>query len=84
MRLGLDWASKPWNKVVFSDYDDPLPEYACSEGHYVRSKKIAERVVTEANGKNGLRTGVLRPGMSVSPFLPIMSESVVYIAFLVR
>jgi nucleoside-diphosphate-sugar epimerase len=75
MRLGLDWASKPWDKVLISDHDDPLPEYACAQSHYARSKAIAERVVKEANGKNGLRTGIVRPGLYVSPSLPVVCQS---------
>jgi nucleoside-diphosphate-sugar epimerase len=62
MRLWFDYPTKPWDKVVISDDDEPLRAFEASESNYTKSKIIAERLVLDANGKNGLRTGVLRPG----------------------
>ena len=66
MRLGLDFSTPPWDRIVVSDGDDPLPSSAKADSNYARSKALAERAVIEANGRNGLRTGIIRPGLSVS------------------
>ena len=66
MRLGLDLSTPPWDRVIVSDEDDPLPSSAQANSNYVKSKALAERAVIEANGRNGLRTGIIRSGVSVS------------------
>ncbi|KZV62448.1 NAD(P)-binding protein [Peniophora sp. CONT] len=54
----------PYDSVVFSDSDPPLPEYAESATSYVRSKVIGERLVLEANGEL-LKTLSIRPGQTI-------------------
>lgn len=56
--------SRPYDSVVFSDSDPPLPEYAESATSYVRSKVWGERLVLEANSES-LKTVSLRPGQYV-------------------
>ena len=59
--------SKPYDSVVFSDSDPPLPDYAESATSYVRSKVIGERLVLDANSDD-LRTISIRPGQCVYYF----------------
>jgi nucleoside-diphosphate-sugar epimerase len=66
MRLGLDLSTPPWDRVIVSDEDCPLPSSAQADSNYTKSKVLAEHAVIEANGRNGLRTGIIRPGVSVS------------------
>jgi len=65
LRLGLDYQTPPWHTVIRSDYDTPLTESQASEGCYARSKALAERLIIGANGWNGLKTGIIRPGYTI-------------------
>ncbi|KAK9897525.1 NAD(P)-binding protein [Cystobasidium minutum MCA 4210] len=63
MRLGynfVDYASS----YTLSD-DRPIPDHHRAEHDYAVSKTEADRLVRAANGQQGLRTGVLRPGMTI-------------------
>ncbi|KAI0057813.1 NAD(P)-binding protein [Artomyces pyxidatus] len=66
MQLGKDYASPPWNTTVISDADAPLVPDAVSTGCYARSKVQAEQLVLAANGVDGLRTGSVRPGQTIT------------------
>jgi nucleoside-diphosphate-sugar epimerase len=74
MQRGKDYHLPPWDKISVSDDDVALTGPAKSTGCYVRSKLMAERLVLEANSRDGLRTGALRPGMyvlrAISPSVP--------------
>jgi nucleoside-diphosphate-sugar epimerase len=63
LRLGLDYKTPPWHKVTVSDEDPPLTPSQASESCYARSKVLAERLIIGANGWNGLKTGIIRPGL---------------------
>ncbi|KAL0960681.1 hypothetical protein HGRIS_005709 [Hohenbuehelia grisea] len=65
-RLGLDWNSPPYNTVTISDYDPPLVDPYAPTTCYSRTKSMAEDLVRAANGKNGLKTAILRPGFSIT------------------
>jgi nucleoside-diphosphate-sugar epimerase len=66
MRLGLDFSRKPRDTVVVTEDDDrDSGNFELPECNYTKSKAMAECAVFEANGKNGLRTGILRPGWYV-------------------
>jgi nucleoside-diphosphate-sugar epimerase len=62
LRLGFDYKTPPWHKVTISDNDAPLTPSQSSESCYSRSKSLAERLIMGANGWNGLKTGIIRPG----------------------
>ncbi|KAF7978498.1 hypothetical protein HWV62_45649 [Athelia sp. TMB] len=64
-RLGFDQKSPPRDTVTISDNDVPLAPDAASESAYTRSKVAAERLVIGANGWNGLKTGIIRPGHTI-------------------
>ncbi|KAI0050382.1 NAD(P)-binding protein [Auriscalpium vulgare] len=66
LQIGKDYALLPWNDVVVSDADAPLSELARSEGCYARSKTIAEKLVLDADGVDGLRTAAVRPGQTIT------------------
>jgi nucleoside-diphosphate-sugar epimerase len=68
MRLGLDVPGGVNHRVVVSDEDPPLAASSVSQSCYARSKIMAEKLVKEAHGKNGIRTGILRPGQYVLLF----------------
>ncbi|KAH7927636.1 NAD(P)-binding protein [Leucogyrophana mollusca] len=63
-RLGLD--TDPRKTKVISDDDPPLSHWESHESSYARSKALAERLVVEANGQNGLKTGIIRPGSTIT------------------
>nr|ABR17812.1 unknown [Picea sitchensis] len=63
MRLGfnfVDYAST----FTLSD-DRQIPDQHRAEHDYAISKTEADRLVREADGKGNIRTGVLRPGMTI-------------------
>ena len=62
LRLGFDYKIPPYHKVTISDDDPPLRPSQSSQNCYPRSKLLAERLVIGANGWNGLKTGIIRPG----------------------
>lgn len=62
LRLGWDYKTPPWHKVSINDSDAPLAPSQGSESCYARSKVLGERLVIGANGWNGLKTGIIRPG----------------------
>ncbi|TFY68576.1 hypothetical protein EVG20_g3501 [Dentipellis fragilis] len=71
MQIGKDWEQPPRHKVVVSDDDAPLDGSHLSDGCYARSKLLAEKLVTKADG-DGLKTAIIRPGQYVPPFcLPV-------------
>lgn len=74
LRLSLSFKTPPWRKVTISDNDAPLKLSQGPQSCYARSKVLAERLVIGANGWNGLKTGILRPGLCVyrvySTFIP--------------
>lgn len=65
LRLGFDYKTRPWHKATISDEDTPLGTTQGSESCYTRTKILAERLVIGANGWNGLKTGIIRPGLYV-------------------
>ena len=63
MRLG-DGSGKGARKTAVRHDDDPeLTSGEWPSYHYAVSKILAERLVRDANGRNGLRTGCIRAGM---------------------
>ncbi|KIJ64290.1 hypothetical protein HYDPIDRAFT_112276 [Hydnomerulius pinastri MD-312] len=64
-RLGLEKKYSPWNKTAISDDDPPLGPWEQHESCYARSKVLSERLVIGANGHQGLRTGIIRPGYTI-------------------
>ncbi|KAI0304366.1 hypothetical protein B0F90DRAFT_1809207 [Multifurca ochricompacta] len=66
MQLDKHYELPPWNKIIISDDDEPLRGSAAPRSSYGRSKIIAERLVLEANSVDGLRTGSLRPGQTIT------------------
>lgn len=67
MQHDIDYHSPPWDKLSVSDDDAPLKWPAKSTSCYTRSKLMAERLVLEANSADdGLRTGCLRPGQTIT------------------
>ncbi|KAA1469828.1 NAD(P)-binding protein [Dentipellis sp. KUC8613] len=64
MQIGKDWEQPPRHKVVVSDDDAPLDGPHLSDGCYARSKRIAEKLVTKANGE-GMKTAIVRPGQTI-------------------
>lgn len=65
LKLGFDRKTVPKDKVIISDADAPLPSDATPESIYTRSKIAAERLVIGANGWNGIKTGIIRPGHTI-------------------
>ncbi|KAI0086447.1 NAD(P)-binding protein [Irpex rosettiformis] len=65
MRLGKDHDHWPYNTVVVSDDDPLLEEHQRGSSCYGRSKTYAEHLVLKANG-DGLRTGSIRPGQTIT------------------
>ncbi|KIM89269.1 hypothetical protein PILCRDRAFT_218982 [Piloderma croceum F 1598] len=65
LRLGLDYKIPPYHKVTISDDDSPLKPSQSSQSCYTRSKLLAEQLVIGANGWNGLKTGIIRPGCTI-------------------
>ncbi|KAG8760244.1 hypothetical protein FRC12_009600 [Ceratobasidium sp. 428] len=55
------WRQKP---LVFSD--EPVEGALLSNNHYPASKREADTLVRAADDVKGIRTGVLRPGMSIT------------------
>ncbi|KAN0125495.1 hypothetical protein V8E53_015465 [Lactarius tabidus] len=66
MQRGKDYHLPPWDKIRISDDDAPLSGPAKSTNCYIRSKLMAERLVLDANSADGLRTGSLRPGLTIT------------------
>ena len=66
LRLGLDCKTPPYHTVTISDNDPPLKPSQSSQCCYTQSKVLAERLVIGANGWNGLKTGIIRPGWWVA------------------
>ncbi|KAI0250751.1 hypothetical protein BJV78DRAFT_1127403 [Lactifluus subvellereus] len=66
LRLGRDYHLPPWNKITIGDDDASLSMSAGPTNNYRRSKTMAERLVLEANSADGLRTGSLRPGGTIT------------------
>ncbi|EIW81395.1 NAD(P)-binding protein [Coniophora puteana RWD-64-598 SS2] len=65
-RLGFDRGVWPWSRKVLSDGDAPLGRHEAHQSNYTQSKMLAERVVLDANGQNGMRVGILRPGYTIT------------------
>ncbi|KAJ1306849.1 hypothetical protein OPQ81_007834 [Rhizoctonia solani] len=64
MRLGYENGLAPRNGVVYGDTD---PENViCANNYYLHTKREADILVRAADGVKGIRTGVLRPGMSIT------------------
>ncbi|EUC59730.1 3-beta hydroxysteroid dehydrogenase/isomerase family protein [Rhizoctonia solani AG-3 Rhs1AP] len=64
MRLGYENGLAPRSGVV---YGDTNPEdVLCANNYYLHTKREADLLVRAANGVKGMRTGVLRPGMSIT------------------
>ncbi|KAK7052424.1 3Beta-HSD domain-containing protein [Favolaschia claudopus] len=59
--MRLDWDTYP---VSIKDQDGPLP-FIVKQACYPRSKRMAEQLVIEASKKDGLKTGILRPGLTI-------------------
>ncbi|KAG6866286.1 hypothetical protein C0991_006382 [Blastosporella zonata] len=59
MKLGWDLDK---NNSTVSDSDEPLSDARLSGSCYSRTKLLAEQLVTQADGVNNLRTGIIRPG----------------------
>ncbi|KAH7913357.1 hypothetical protein BJ138DRAFT_1146270 [Hygrophoropsis aurantiaca] len=53
-------------ETVISDDDPLLSHWDHHESCYARSKILAERLIVEANGQNGLKTGIIRPGYTIT------------------
>lgn len=66
LKLGFDRKTVPKDKVTISDANAPIPSDATPESTYTRSKIAAERLVIGANGWNGIRTGIIRPGHTIT------------------
>lgn len=62
LRLGWNFKTPLWRKITISDSDTPLMPLQGIQSCYARSKVLAERLVIGANGWNGLKTGIIRPG----------------------
>ncbi|KAH7882704.1 hypothetical protein F5I97DRAFT_1907690 [Phlebopus sp. FC_14] len=65
-RLGLDSKYPPRDKSTISDDNPPLSPFDQQESCYARSKLLAERLVVDANGQCGLKTGIIRPGYTIT------------------
>ncbi|KDN42756.1 hypothetical protein RSAG8_06510, partial [Rhizoctonia solani AG-8 WAC10335] len=64
MRLGYENGLAPRSGVVYGDTD---PENVlCANNYYLYTKREADILVRAADGVKGMRTGVLRPGMSIT------------------
>ncbi|KAL5633190.1 hypothetical protein ACGC1H_003627 [Rhizoctonia solani] len=64
MRLGYENGLAPRSGVV---YGDTNPEdVLCANNYYLHTKREADSLVRAADGVKGMRTGVLRPGMSIT------------------
>ncbi|EGN97982.1 hypothetical protein SERLA73DRAFT_74243 [Serpula lacrymans var. lacrymans S7.3] len=61
--VGLDASS---SSIVVNDNAIPLSSWGCRESNYARSKIISERLIVEANGQKGLKTGIIRPGYTIT------------------
>ncbi|KAG6918315.1 hypothetical protein DXG01_015173 [Tephrocybe rancida] len=62
--LRLGWGLNSNNTV--SDYDEPLSNARLSESCYSRTKLLAEQLVVETDGVDGLRAGIIRPGYTIT------------------
>lgn len=62
LRLGRDYAAPPRRTPVVRDADPPVSDAQAPQSCYTRSKRAAEALVLRAHGRDGLRTGALRPG----------------------
>lgn len=66
LRLGWDLWDLPkdvGHDIVISDSDKPLSPGQLSHGCYSRTKLLAEQLVKDADGRDGLKTGIIRPGL---------------------
>ncbi|KAF8073836.1 hypothetical protein FPV67DRAFT_1409535 [Lyophyllum atratum] len=61
LRLGWDFN----DTSTISDPDQPLPPAQLSESCYSRTKLLAEQLVEKADGLDGLRAGIIRPGYTI-------------------
>ncbi|CAE6533400.1 unnamed protein product, partial [Rhizoctonia solani] len=64
MRLGYENGLAPRNGVVYGDSDPE--DVICANNYYLHTKREADILVRAANGIGGMRTAVLRPGMSIT------------------
>ncbi|KAG8733285.1 hypothetical protein FRC11_007400, partial [Ceratobasidium sp. 423] len=64
MRLGYENGLAPRNGVVYGDTDPE--DVICANNYYLHTKREADILVRTADGVKGMRTGVLRPGMSIT------------------
>ncbi|KAJ7176472.1 hypothetical protein C8R46DRAFT_1160475 [Mycena filopes] len=60
--LRVDWDTYP---VSLSD-EDSTPTYPLKQSCYPRSKRMAEQLVMSASANDGLKTGILRPGHTIT------------------
>ncbi|KAJ6620505.1 hypothetical protein B0H10DRAFT_2163526 [Mycena sp. CBHHK59/15] len=69
--MRIDWDTYP---ISIRDDDRP-PAYILKQGCYARSKRMAEQLVIGASVKDGLKTGILRPGHCLTmPRLPVWDQ----------
>ncbi|CAE6449211.1 unnamed protein product [Rhizoctonia solani] len=64
MRLGYENGLAPRKGVVFGDTNPE--DVTCANNYYLHTKREADIFVRAADGVKGVRTGVLRPGMSIT------------------
>ncbi|CCO28487.1 hypothetical protein BN14_02482 [Rhizoctonia solani AG-1 IB] len=64
MRLGYENGLAPRQGVVFGDINPE--DVICANNYYLHTKREADIIVRAADGVKGIRTGVLRPGMSIT------------------
>ncbi|CAE7229385.1 unnamed protein product [Rhizoctonia solani] len=64
MRLGYENGLAPRSGVVYGDTDPE--DVLCANNYYLHTKREADILVRAADGVKGMRTGVLRPGMSIT------------------
>ncbi|KAB5595003.1 3-beta hydroxysteroid dehydrogenase [Ceratobasidium theobromae] len=64
MRLGYENGLGPRTGVVIGD--DAREDTPWATNHYLGSKREADALVRNADGIRGIRTGVIRPGMTIS------------------
>lgn len=69
----VGWFFPPWSRgphnytqvINEQDFFEPLRSRDLMATNYAMSKAVAERLVCEADDKNGMRTGAIRPGNAV-------------------